>query len=48
LALDPVKARRLFGERQVEGEKACTMCGDFCAMRFVSAYLGREDFASCD
>jgi phosphomethylpyrimidine synthase len=48
LALDPVKARRLFGERQVEGEKACTMCGDFCAMRFVSEYLGREDMAVCE
>jgi len=48
LALDPVKARRLFGERQVEGEKACTMCGDFCAMRFVSDYLGREDMAVCE
>ncbi|RJP28404.1 MAG: phosphomethylpyrimidine synthase ThiC [Actinobacteria bacterium] len=47
LALDPVKARRLFGERQVEGEKACTMCGDFCAMRFVSDYLGREDISEC-
>jgi phosphomethylpyrimidine synthase len=48
LALDPVKARRLFGERQVEGEKACTMCGDFCAMRFVSEYLGREDVVVCE
>ncbi|MEW6553266.1 MAG: phosphomethylpyrimidine synthase ThiC [Actinomycetota bacterium] len=48
LALDPVKARRLFGERQVEGEEACTMCGDFCAMRFISEYLGREDLAACD
>jgi len=48
LALDPAKARRLFGERQVEGEKACTMCGDFCAMRFVSDYLGRDDMAVCE
>ncbi len=48
LALDPAKARRLFSERQVEGERACTMCGDFCAMRFVSDYLGREDMAVCE
>jgi phosphomethylpyrimidine synthase len=48
LALDPVKARRLFGERQVEGEEACTMCGDFCAMRFVGEYLGRQEIAACD
>ncbi len=47
LALDPVKARRLFGERQVEGEKACTMCGDFCAMRFVGEYLGRQEVPAC-
>ncbi|OFW55727.1 MAG: phosphomethylpyrimidine synthase [Candidatus Solincola sediminis] len=48
LALDPVKARRLFGERQVEGENACTMCGDFCAMRFIGEYLGREEIVACD
>ncbi len=48
LALDPLKARRLFGERQVEGEKACTMCGDFCAMRFIADYLGRESVDVCD
>lgn len=48
LALDTRKASRLFGERQVEGEKACTMCGDFCAMRFISAYLGRDEVPVCD
>ncbi len=48
LALDRVKARRLFGERQVEGEKACTMCGDFCAMRFISQYLGKEEVPACE
>jgi len=48
LALDPVKAHRLFGERQVEGEDACTMCGDFCAMRFISSYLGRDEMAVCE
>lgn len=48
LALDPRKSRRLFGERQVEGEKACTMCGDFCAMRFISEYLGRDEVPVCE
>jgi phosphomethylpyrimidine synthase len=48
LALDPVKAGRLFGERQVEGENACTMCGDFCAMRFISEYLGRGEMVVCE
>jgi len=48
LALDPLKSRRLFGERQVEGEKACSMCGDFCAMRFIAEYLGRETVDVCE
>lgn len=48
LALDPQRARQLFGERQVEGENACTMCGDFCAMRFISEYLGGEGAATCE
>lgn len=48
LALDPAKSRRLFSERQVEGEEACTMCGDYCAMRFVAEYLGREETPVCD
>ncbi|WP_287155511.1 phosphomethylpyrimidine synthase ThiC [Candidatus Solincola tengchongensis] len=48
LALDREKARRLFGERQVEGERACTMCGDFCAMRFISHFLGKEEVPVCE
>ncbi len=42
LAIDPPKARSMFEERRKEGEEACTMCGNLCAMRFISAYLGRE------
>ncbi len=42
LAIDPPRARRMFAERRKEGEEACSMCGNFCAMRFISAYLGRE------
>ncbi len=42
LAIDPPTARRMFAERRKEGEEACSMCGNFCAMRFISAYLGRE------
>jgi phosphomethylpyrimidine synthase len=48
LALDPAKSQRLFSERQVEGEDACTMCGDYCAMRFVADYLGRGEVPACD
>jgi phosphomethylpyrimidine synthase len=48
LAIDARKARRLFSERQREEKGACTMCGDFCAMRFVSQYLKAETFSCCD
>ncbi len=47
LALDRKKAESLFRERQVEGETACTMCGDFCAMRFIARYLGSEETGTC-
>ncbi len=42
LALDPIKARKMYEERRVEGERTCTMCGDFCAMEFISRYLGKK------
>ena len=47
LALDKEKAERLFRDRQVQGETACTMCGDFCAMRFISRYLGTGEKGTC-
>ena len=47
LAIDPERARRLFSERQREETTACTMCGDFCAMRFISEYLKVEITPSC-
>ncbi|RDV84343.1 phosphomethylpyrimidine synthase ThiC [Ammonifex thiophilus] len=40
LALDPEKARRLRQERNPEGMRECTMCGEFCAMRLVAGFLG--------
>jgi len=45
LALDPVKARAT-RERCGAGivdEPACTMCGEFCAMKFIASYLGTEE-----
>jgi len=42
LSLDPQKAARMRRERNPEGHEACTMCGDFCAMRIVAQYLGTE------
>lgn len=47
LALDPRKAESLFRDRQVQGETACTMCGDFCAMRFIARYLGTAESGTC-
>lgn len=41
LALDPRGARRLYEPADVgDGEKACSMCGDLCALKVVSGYLG--------
>jgi phosphomethylpyrimidine synthase len=40
LAIDPEKARRLREERNPAGIRECTMCGEFCAMRLISDFLG--------
>lgn len=42
LAIDPEKAQRFRKERNVEGAEACSMCGNFCAMKVVSEYLGSK------
>lgn len=47
LAIDPEKAARYRRELNPEGTAACTMCGDFCAMRIVGKYLGRNDDPEC-
>ena len=41
LAIDPVKAARYRKERNPGGAEACSMCGNYCAMKIVSEYLGR-------
>jgi len=40
LAIDPVTARRIYEDRQSDTIEACSMCGDLCAMKLVSEYLG--------
>jgi len=40
LAIDPEKFARVRGERKTSTE-ACSMCGEFCAMRVVAEFLGR-------
>ncbi|MFO7732870.1 MAG: phosphomethylpyrimidine synthase ThiC [Candidatus Aminicenantes bacterium] len=41
LAIDPAKFAAVRKKRKSRS-KACSMCGDFCAMRIVSEFLGRE------
>lgn len=40
LAIDPQKARRMRQERNPDGMRECTMCGEFCAMKLVADFLG--------
>ncbi|MBC7342436.1 MAG: phosphomethylpyrimidine synthase ThiC [Clostridia bacterium] len=42
LAIDPKRARELRGSRNPEQAEACSMCGDYCAMKIVGEYLGKE------
>lgn len=42
LALDPSRAREILSECRVEEDSGCTMCGEFCAMKFIANYLGSE------
>ncbi|MDK2821619.1 MAG: phosphomethylpyrimidine synthase [Clostridia bacterium] len=43
LALDPEKARQYYKKRNNENEVACSMCGEYCAMRLVEKYLNNTD-----
>ena len=47
LCLDPRKARQMRSERPSTSVHGCSMCGDFCAMKFVSEYLGTPVPAAC-
>ncbi len=46
LAIDPVKARTVRKDKNPEGMKECTMCGEFCAMKVIGEYLGTK-FPKC-
>lgn len=41
LAIDPELARAKRGARNKAGEEACSMCGDYCAVKIVSQYLDK-------
>lgn len=42
LALDPERAGGILAQCRVEDEAGCTMCGEFCAMKFIARYLGTD------
>lgn len=39
LALDPVKATEYRNKKNKSDEEACSMCGDYCAVKIVGQYL---------
>jgi phosphomethylpyrimidine synthase len=42
LSIDPKRAREILAECKVNDERGCTMCGEFCAMKFVANYIGSD------
>ncbi|MGB9866789.1 MAG: phosphomethylpyrimidine synthase ThiC [Bacillota bacterium] len=46
LAIDPDRARTYRSARNPEGLRECTMCGQYCAMKLVGEFLGRQ-YSSC-
>lgn len=47
LSINPEKARQIRQNRNDERLDCCTMCGDFCAYKIVSEYLGRTYTGGC-
>ncbi|MBP8598506.1 MAG: phosphomethylpyrimidine synthase ThiC [Selenomonas sp.] len=41
LAIDPDLARAKRGARNKAGEEACSMCGDYCAVKIISKYFDK-------
>lgn len=42
LAIDPAKAKRYRKARNEEKAEACSMCGDYCAVKIVGEYFGKQ------
>ncbi len=42
LSIDPARARSVLGGSPVSDESGCTMCGEFCAMKFIADYIGSK------
>lgn len=47
LSINPEKAMQIRQHRNDERQDCCTMCGDFCAYKIVSQYLGRTYTGGC-
>lgn len=39
LAINPSKTRSILSNCGTSGDSGCTMCGEFCAMKFIAEYL---------
>lgn len=42
LSINPRRSRGVLEECRRSDESGCTMCGEFCAMRFISNYIGSD------
>ena len=43
LAMNPARARKVRSERMPADRDACTMCGDYCALKIVHDYIKKKD-----
>ena len=43
LAIDPELAREKRGARNKKNEEACSMCGDYCAVKIISQYFDKPE-----
>ncbi len=43
LSIDPRRSRSILSERRVKDEPGCSMCGEYCAMKFIAEYLGSDE-----
>lgn len=48
LAIDPALAEKKRGARNKIGETACSMCGDYCAVKIVSEYFDKPVYPCAD
>ncbi|MZP28981.1 B12 lower ligand biosynthesis ThiC-like protein BzaB [Heliobacterium undosum] len=47
LSIDPEHARQVRSARNADDAPACSMCGELCAMKVVSQYLGSDAVEGC-